>query len=55
MAETVAFFDVGLRCWNIKKLVGWLKFTGIGMEIQRMKKGRCWGFEFTSSKVPLVD
>jgi hypothetical protein len=55
MAETMTFFNAGLRCWNIKKLVGWLKFTGIGMEVQRMKKGQCWGFEFTSSKVPLVN
>jgi hypothetical protein len=55
MAETVTFFNAGLRCGNIKKLVGWLTFAGIGMKVQRMKKGQCWGFEFTSSKVPLVN
>jgi hypothetical protein len=33
----MAFFNVGLRYWNIKKLVSSLKFTGIGMEVQRMK------------------
>jgi hypothetical protein len=37
MTDTMVFFNVGLSCRNIKKLVGWLKLTGIGMEIQRMK------------------
>jgi hypothetical protein len=34
MTDTMVFFNVGLRCRNIKKLVGSLKFTGIGMEVQ---------------------
>jgi hypothetical protein len=50
----MVFFNVGFSCRNIKKLVASLTFAGIGMEVQRMKKGRCWCFDFTSSKVPPV-
>jgi hypothetical protein len=31
--SSMSVWDVG----RLKKLVGWLKFTGIGMEVQRMK------------------
>jgi hypothetical protein len=34
MTDTMVFFNAGLSCWNIKNLVGWLKFAGIGMEVQ---------------------